>query len=299
VAKGLTQNFTASGAYTDNTVKDLTTQVTWTSSDAMIASVSNVLGSEGLATGSGVGVATIQATMPASAANPALISGSTTLNVTPAVLVGVTVSPASAIIPLNGSVRFSATGKYTDATIGDVTALVTWQGSPAVSVSNAPGTEGVATGVAPGSGTVTAIDPATGISAVASVQVQVAYRREFINFGYPPIVHRGTVDTANSQYNTAYAAVSNISVSGMSDDVDLIVDRTYPYQSCYSYCCGFFCLNRCTSCNTYWTTQRMCNGVQAGLAPEACYTGGAAGNYHIYVMGNKTRYGAEFTLSVH
>jgi hypothetical protein len=86
----------------------------------------------------------------------------------------------------------------------------------------------------------------------------------------------------------------------MSDDVDLIVDRTYPYQSCYSYCCASFfgCYRYCTACNTYWGTQRMCNGVQAGLAPEACYTGGAAGNYHIYVLGNKTRYGAEFTLSV-
>ena len=62
IALGTTQQFTATGTYTDGTTQDVTSVVTWSSSDATIAIISNAVGSYGLATSAGQGVATISAT---------------------------------------------------------------------------------------------------------------------------------------------------------------------------------------------------------------------------------------------
>ena len=63
IANGLTQQFTATGVYTDDSTQDLTTQVTWASSDAAVATVSNAGGSNGLATTAGAGSTTVSATV--------------------------------------------------------------------------------------------------------------------------------------------------------------------------------------------------------------------------------------------
>src|SRR4029077_5876087 len=61
VAKGLTQQFIATGLYTDNSTQDLTSMVTWASDTASVATISNAAGSNGLATSAGVGTANITA----------------------------------------------------------------------------------------------------------------------------------------------------------------------------------------------------------------------------------------------
>jgi hypothetical protein len=73
---GLTQQFTATGHYSDNSTQDLTTQVTWASSDGAVATVSDILGSNGLATTAGVGITTVSATSGG-------VTGDTTLTVIP------------------------------------------------------------------------------------------------------------------------------------------------------------------------------------------------------------------------
>src|SRR5208282_571958 len=50
IAKGTTKQFTATGTYTDTSTQDLTTQATWVSGTASVATIS----STGLATGAGV-----------------------------------------------------------------------------------------------------------------------------------------------------------------------------------------------------------------------------------------------------
>ena len=47
VAKGLTEQFTATGTYTDGTTANLTSQVTWASATASVATISNTAGSQG------------------------------------------------------------------------------------------------------------------------------------------------------------------------------------------------------------------------------------------------------------
>ncbi len=78
IAKGTTRQLTATGTYSDNSTQDLTTQVTWTSSDASKATI----GATGLATGMDVGSATIKATLGS-------IFGATGVRVVPGFLPGV------------------------------------------------------------------------------------------------------------------------------------------------------------------------------------------------------------------
>lgn len=71
ILKGSTQQFTASGTYTDGTVQDLTTSVTWSSSDTNIVGISNSSGTNGQVTALNDGAVTITATF-------GKLSGSTT-----------------------------------------------------------------------------------------------------------------------------------------------------------------------------------------------------------------------------
>jgi alpha-tubulin suppressor-like RCC1 family protein len=81
IAAGATQQFTATGHYSDASTKDLTTQVIWASSQVMFATISSVTGTDGLATGVAAGTTVISATLgPVSATtNLAVTAGSTTV----------------------------------------------------------------------------------------------------------------------------------------------------------------------------------------------------------------------------
>jgi len=77
IALGTDQQFTATGTYTDNTIQDLTSDVTWDSSARGVATISNADGSRGLASSAGVGPTTVKATDPTTG-----INASTPLTVT-------------------------------------------------------------------------------------------------------------------------------------------------------------------------------------------------------------------------
>ncbi len=75
IVLGQSLQFTATGTYMDQSTKDITTNVIWSTSNASAAIVSNKAGSNGLASSSGQGTTTIGATMKT-------IAASTTLTVT-------------------------------------------------------------------------------------------------------------------------------------------------------------------------------------------------------------------------
>jgi uncharacterized protein YjdB len=127
IAQGATQQFTATGTYSNLTTKNLTDDVTWSSSAKGTATVSNAAGSQGLATGTGTGLATITATdsslpLPGTAAltvTPVVPTDPTlptdpTIPTLPATLVSITVSPAVASIAQGATEQFTATGTYSD-----------------------------------------------------------------------------------------------------------------------------------------------------------------------------------------
>ena len=138
----MTQQFTATGLYSDNSTQDLTTQVTWASSNAAVATVSDAAGSNGLATAAGAGSTTVSATSGG-------VTGDTTLTVTDATLVSIEVSPTDPSIANGTTQQFTATGVYTDDSTQDLTAEVTWASSDeaVATVSNAADSKGLATAV--------------------------------------------------------------------------------------------------------------------------------------------------------
>ncbi|MFN0064252.1 MAG: beta strand repeat-containing protein [Myxococcaceae bacterium] len=154
--------FSATGTYSDATTQDLTAQVTWTSSAPAVATISNVVGTKGRATSVSPGSTTITAAFGA-------VSSARTLTVTGAVLVSLVVSPASASVPVTYRRPFTATGTYSDGSTSNVTNLVTWASSnvTVATISNAAGSNGLATVSAAGTSTLSAT--LSGISATATL----------------------------------------------------------------------------------------------------------------------------------
>jgi uncharacterized protein YjdB len=149
IALGTTLQFAATGTFTDSSTQNLTSVVTWSSSAASDAIVSNSVGSSGLATSSGLGTTTISATSNS-------ISASTTLTVSAPgpTLVSIAITPASASIALGTTQQFVATGTYSDGSTQNLTSSVTW-------ISSATGVAtissvGLATSIATGTSTITA-----------------------------------------------------------------------------------------------------------------------------------------------
>jgi hypothetical protein len=165
---GTTQQFTATGTYTDNSTQDLTTAVTWSSFAIGVATISNAAGSHGLASSTATGGTSITATDPATG-----IARSTTLTVTPAVLVSLAVTPANPSIPLGTTQQFTAIGTYTDNSTQNLTTAVTWSSSATgvATISNAAGSEGLASGSSPGITGITATDPGTSIAGGAQLEI--------------------------------------------------------------------------------------------------------------------------------
>ena len=78
IANGLTQQFTATGLYSDDSTPDITAEVTWASSNVAVATVSDTAGSKGLATAVGAGSTNVSATIDG-------VTDSATLTVIPSV----------------------------------------------------------------------------------------------------------------------------------------------------------------------------------------------------------------------
>ena len=87
IVKGATQQFIATGTYSDNSTQNITSSATWSSTSTSVATIS----AAGLASGVAAGSTTIQATSGS-------VSGSTGLTVTPPVLVSIAVTPANPFV---------------------------------------------------------------------------------------------------------------------------------------------------------------------------------------------------------
>ncbi len=143
VAKGLTQQFTATGTFSDSSTQNLTNTVTWASATPSVATISNT----GLATGAGVGTSTISATQGS-------VSGSTVLTVTAAVLESIAVTPANPSIVNGSTQQFTATGTFSDNSTQNLTNTATWASAThSVATINAAG---LATAVGVGTSTISA-----------------------------------------------------------------------------------------------------------------------------------------------
>jgi hypothetical protein len=141
---GATRQFTATGNYSDGSQQYITQQVTWSSADTTIAAVTPTMG---LVTATGAGTVSINAAQ-------GIIQGSSSLTVINAALLGVYITPPSAVIQAGISQQFSATAGYSGPSSQDVTQTATWKSSnPQVATVTKVG---VVHAVAPGTASISA-----------------------------------------------------------------------------------------------------------------------------------------------
>jgi uncharacterized protein YjdB len=155
LAIGIGQQFTASAIYSDGSIQDLVSGVTWASSTTSVATIDN----NGLASILAAGTTTITATVGS-------FTDSTTITVVPAHLTSITLSPATVSMAAGTQQQFTATGNFDD---GSTQVLTSGQwSSSALSVLSV---DANGLGVAVGPGTTTVTVTSGTISGTASVTV--------------------------------------------------------------------------------------------------------------------------------
>jgi hypothetical protein len=216
IAKGTTQQFTATGTYSDNSTQNLTSSVTWSSSSTTVATITT----GGLATGVATGSTTIKATSGS-------ISGTTGVTVTAPALVSIAVTPANPSITIGATQQFTATGTYSDSSTQPLTSSVTWS-STSTSVATIT-SGGLATGLATGSTTIQAtlgsISGSTGLTVTASlVSIKVTPANPSIAKGTTQqftatgtYSDNGTLNLTNSvTWGSSSTAVATITSGGLA-----------------------------------------------------------------------------------
>ena len=281
IAKGLKQQFVATGTYTDATTQIITTTVTWGSATVGTATISNAAGSNGLASSVAIGTSVISATLGG-------VSGNTTLTVTAATLVSIAVTPANPSVAKGLTQQFVATGTYTDASTQILTTVATWASSDTskATISNAAGSNGLASTVAVGTSTISAKDPGTGITGttlltvaaakLVSIAVTPANPTIGIN-GTQPFVATGTYTDASTLDITttvtwASSDVTKATISNVAGSNGLAKATASPGSTTISATLGVSgsTLLTVTLCVSGTTTINLSGAIVNFTAPAGC-----------------------------
>ena len=170
---GGTDQFTATGTYSDSSTQNLTTFVNWTSAMPIVATIGV---NTGLATGVSGGSSLITASFTINTAAP--ITGTETLNVsgsTPT-LVSIAVTPSAPSVAAGLTQQFTATGTYSSGPTQNLTATATWGSTNTPVATIAAG--GLATTLTQGTTLITAtlgtiISPGVTLTASAPVLLSI------------------------------------------------------------------------------------------------------------------------------
>ena len=146
-----TGQFTAQGTFGNNSTGDVTTQVTWASSNGSVATIG---ANTGLATGaSTLPSGTKLASANITAKSGTVVSNTATMTVASVHIQSIAVSPGSQTISSGGQVQFTASATLADGTLGvGITNICSWTSSnTAVATVNS---SGLATAVSTGMATI-------------------------------------------------------------------------------------------------------------------------------------------------
>lgn len=203
--KGISEQFIATGVYSDGTRQNLTASSTWSSSNPAVATISN----SGVAAAVGAGTTKITATA-------GIASSSYTLTVTTAALNYISVTPPAPTVGVGQTRQFTATGTFSDSSTLDITSNVSWS-SNNISIANvnstAPAPMGLASGLAPGTVIITATNWSGTNSILASTTLTVA--------GYG----------ASGLLSLLPAGKSVMLQNNLTDDVTLNADGTFMFNT--------------------------------------------------------------------
>jgi hypothetical protein len=180
IVAGGTQQFKATGTYSDGSTQDVTSQATWSSTTTTVATI----GTGGLASAVSAGSTTISAKL-------AGVTGSTTLTVqTPPTLTSIAVTPATPTIVAGGTQQFAATGTYSDGSTQNVTTQATWSSRTTTVATISP--SGLATALSAGSTTISATLTGVTGSTTFTVQTPPTLNSIAVTPANPTIVAGGT-----------------------------------------------------------------------------------------------------------
>jgi hypothetical protein len=119
IMRGSIEQFSATGSFSDGSIRNLTSSVNWISSNTATASIN----SAGVATGLSIGTTNISAQLSSVTSNTAL------LTVTSPVLTSISISPLTATIYKGNNQLYAAIGHYSDGSQATITNSVTWNSS--------------------------------------------------------------------------------------------------------------------------------------------------------------------------
>jgi uncharacterized protein YjdB len=222
IVAGNTQQFTATGTYSDNSTKNITTSVTWKSSNTVFATIG---GATGLATGVAAGTTQITATQGS------IVSPNDPLTVTAATvkLQSIAVTPVSPSVGIGNTVQFAATGTYSDNSTKNITSSVTWASSNTAFATIGAAT-GLATGVAVGTTEMTAMlgsvvspnDPLTVTATSSNASDVVTHHYDAMRSGTN--THELTLTPTNVN-STTFGKVAEFGVDGQIDGQTLYLNQ--------------------------------------------------------------------------
>ncbi len=195
-----TEQFTATGTYSDGTTANVTSSAAWSSSNTAIVTVST----SGLATGIAAGSATVAALLNG-------VSGSTGITVSAAAvtMTALSLSPASASATAGATQQFTASATYSNGSTATPTSGVSWSSSnTAVATVNS---SGLAKAIAAGTATITAT--AGNLTAQATLAV-VAAAKTVSSIAVAPVT--ATVTTGETQQFAATATYSDGSTAAVT-----------------------------------------------------------------------------------
>jgi hypothetical protein len=159
IAAGQNRQLVATASCADGSSRVVTGALSWTTGWSGVATVS----ASGLVHGVASGNTYVYAQDPATGVLASAAVSVKTLS-------SITLSPSPVSLPVNGTQPLTATGHFTDASTATLTGLTWTSGSTSIATVTS---SGVVTGAGAGSTSVSARDPATGISASVSVTVAV------------------------------------------------------------------------------------------------------------------------------
>jgi uncharacterized protein YjdB len=221
MAVGTTKQFTATGTYSDSSTQDVTASVIWTSSTPAAATIN----AQGLASSIATGTTTITASFGS-------ITGSTGLTVSTAHLVSIAITPANPRINVGTSLKFTATGTFSDGSVAANLSGVSWKSSkPNIASVRS---SGIAHGKKGGSVTITA--SASGVSGTTTLTVGTGTLTSIVVTPATPTTSAGTTQqfaatgtfsdgstqdvTLNAHWSSSSASVATVanapSVAGLA-----------------------------------------------------------------------------------
>ena len=165
IPQGVSQQFTATGTYSDGSTQDLTQNVIWSVSPGRLKIRFHQFGvNRGVVSGNITGAGTVKATH-------ITISGSAPINIVTPGLQSIVIAPITATLPAGAAYQFTATGTFPGGVTQNITSTVNWSSSaPEIAfVGNSTGVQGMASTLSVGTATVSATQQ--GITATAQLVV--------------------------------------------------------------------------------------------------------------------------------